>query len=645
LTLWLHGFQALGIPGANHAGLLAAGHLQSIPRVYVIHEPDEGGAAFVKGVRRQLFSIGFAGSLLEIKMPGRHKDPNEMHCSDPAEFEGLFRAALKDATFQRLGDVDLTPEWEPPAQLHDPDLPAFPADSLPDWLLRFVEAEAVATQTPLDMGAMLALAALACACAKKVEIQVKPDYCEPLNIFTIVALPPGNRKSTVFSEVTSPIREFERAEVLRLAPEIAVSRTRAQIEEAQLKQLQERAAKGSPAERDSAKDDAEQQAMKVAGMKTPSEPCLIVDDCTPERLAGRLSEQGGRIAILSPEADVFELMAGRYSSNGAPNLGVYLKGHAGDSIRVDRIGRATQHVEKPALTLGLAVQPSALQGLTKRPGFQGRGLLGRFLYALPRSPLGTRSIDVPSVPISVRQEYCDRLTTLLKLPVPEPGSPPHTILPDGFGQSAFREFEAWIEPQLGEFGELGYMQDWGGKLLGAVARIAGLLHMAEHSEKPAPWTHRVTGQTAKAAMRIGYYLIAHAKVAYAEMGADPVLEDAKYILRWMKSRELETFTRRDLHQATRGRFKKVEALEPGLSLLVSHGYIRQQAYDEKGRPGRRQSIGYAVNPLWVERSPQNAQNARLCTPREDFECSEQTSLPPDYPTQHGPLGDADEVVI
>ena len=32
-------------------------------------------------------------------------------------------------------------------------------------------------------------------------------------------------------------------------------------------------------------------------------------------------------------------MAGRYNQAAGPNLGVYLKGHAGDLLKVDRRGR------------------------------------------------------------------------------------------------------------------------------------------------------------------------------------------------------------------------------------------------------------------------------------------------------------------
>ena len=86
-----------------------------------------------------------------------------------------------------------------------------------------------------------------------------------------------------------------------VAPEIAVSRTRCQIEEAQLKQLQERGVKASPQERQAAKDQAEEQATKVAGMKPLSEPCLIVNDCTPERLAADFQSKVGGSRDSAPK--------------------------------------------------------------------------------------------------------------------------------------------------------------------------------------------------------------------------------------------------------------------------------------------------------------------------------------------------------
>jgi Protein of unknown function (DUF3987) len=54
------------------------------------------------------------------------------------------------------------------------------------------------------------------------------------------------------------------------------------------------------------------------------------------------------------------------------------------------------------------------------------------------------------------------------------------------------------------------MTDWGGKVVGAVARMTGLLHMAEHAGAEAPWDIPVSEVTVEGAIRIGMYLIEHA---------------------------------------------------------------------------------------------------------------------------------------
>ena len=56
---------------------------------------------------------------------------------------------------------------------------------------------------------------------------------------------------------------------------------------------------------------------------------------------------------MSAEGGVFDLMAGRYSATGMPNFEVFLKGHAGDTIIVDRVGRPAERIDHPAVTIKL----------------------------------------------------------------------------------------------------------------------------------------------------------------------------------------------------------------------------------------------------------------------------------------------------
>jgi replicative DNA helicase len=492
--------------------------------------------------------------------------------------------------------------WEPPIPFHQIDLPQFPVNALPPWLRSFVEAEAMATQTPVDLAALLSLSVLAASCAKKVAVFIREGYIEPVNLFTATALASGNRKTAVFKTVTKPLEDHERSEAQRTSADIARQRADLQIKESILKRLKEQAAAAKGKERDRLTQEAASMAVELATTSAASITRYIADDCTPERLATLLRDQGGRIAVMSPEGDVFELMAGRYSAKGIGNFGVFLRGHAGDELRVDRVGRS-EFVKAPALTIGLAVQPDVIRGLSEKPGFRERGLLARFLYALPISLLGHRDPDAAPVPDEVRAEYHANITALLNLPfgTDENGDPgPHLLRLAPEAHAALRDFTVWLEPQLCEFAELGFMTDWAGKLVGAVGRIAGLLHMALSAHTNVPWDSAIRRVTVECAIRIGKYFIPHAKAAFAEMGADAVVGHAKTVLRWIENQNACEFTKRDVHQALRGRFKRVEELDAPLDLLCTHGYIARRPEASAG-PGRKASPKFAVNPLWLSR--------------------------------------------
>ena len=491
--------------------------------------------------------------------------------------------------------------WEPPIPFHQFDLPQFPIQALPGWQRNFVQALGVATQTPVDLAAMLALAVVAAACAKKVVVCIKPGYSEPVNIFVVVALAPGNRKTAVFRAMTEPLENHEHREIRRLAPEIARAKASLKIKEAKLKKLQDRAANAAkPADQERLTREATSLAVELSEGRALVPPRYIADDCTTERLATLLQDQSGRIAVMSAEGDVFDLMAGRYSQTSTANFGVYLKGHAGDALRIDRVGRPPEFVKSPAVTVGLTVQPEVIRGLAGKPGFRGRGLLGRFLYSLPASLLGHRDTNPPPVPGTLGDAYGANVSALLDIALKKDGdgeARPYELTLEANARGRLQEFEAWVEPQLSEFGELGGITDWAGKIVGAVGRIAGILHMASLAGSRG-WDYQISQEIVENAIQIGRYLIPHAKAAFAEMGADEFVGQARIILRWIEQNVPESFSKRDLHQALRGTFKRAEELERPLALLVSHGFIRNREEASSG-PGRRPSPVFDVNPLWA----------------------------------------------
>ncbi|MEO8495288.1 MAG: DUF3987 domain-containing protein [Planctomycetota bacterium] len=182
-------------------------------------------------------------------------------------------------------------------------------------------------------------------------VEPRPGWREPVNLFVAVLLEPGNRKSAVFADVMKPLRELE-AELIEAArPAVAREQSERRQDEARLRKLEKLAAEK--------KEDAEvrhQAGNLSAELDQQAEatlPRLLVDDATAEKLGMMLAEQGGRIASMSPEGGVFDLMAGLYSKSGIPQFGVYLMGHSGDDLITDRVSRKSVRVERTTRPAGV----------------------------------------------------------------------------------------------------------------------------------------------------------------------------------------------------------------------------------------------------------------------------------------------------
>jgi len=496
----------------------------------------------------------------------------------------------------KVGDTD---GWEAPAPLFQFDKHEFPVDALPTWHRTFVESLAYSTQTPIDLAGLMSLAVCSAAVARNVRVKARQGWEEPLNIFAAVALPPANRKSQVVTDVTRPLFDYERDLIIKERDRIAAEKSEYNILVQELAELERKCAKAEPCDRDGLRELAKAKARELSARKMPVSPKMIVDDVTAEVLATILSEQDGRIALFSAEGGIFDTLAGRYA-NGTPNIDVLLKGHSGDDLRVDRRDRS-EHIEKPALTIGLAVQPDVLRGLIEKPGFRGRGLIGRFLYGMPNSTIGQRKIRPTAMTDEIRLAY-HKNVKLLAAVMPfinaDGKSEPRLIRFSKAADDLLASFEEEIEPMLGNDGELAFIGDWGGKLAGATVRIAGILHLAQHAESLSrEWPVEITTDTLKEAIKIGRYLISHARMAYAEMAADQKIEDAKLVLRWIEKTGSIAFSKRDVFEGTKSRFKQVTALDPALKILEDHGYIQLEELPPKIGAGRKPSPRFLVNPF------------------------------------------------
>jgi hypothetical protein len=163
------------------------------------------------------------------------------------------------------------------------------------------------------------------------------------------------------------------------------------------------------------------------------------------------------------------------------------------------------------------------------------------------------------------------------------------------------DFERVLEPRLAAgTGDLAHLiAGWAAKLTGATCRIAALLHLAAHLRDG--WARPVAAETLAGAIRLAGYLTDHALTVFDLMGADPRIDDARWLLDWINRTGHQQFTRRAAHHAApRGRFRKATDFDPPLALLEEHGYLRradpEPSRDPHGR-GRPPSPRFLVNPL------------------------------------------------
>ncbi len=492
--------------------------------------------------------------------------------------------------------------WEKLKPFDEHTLPSFPIHSLPSWLREYCQAVSIATQTPIDLPAILSLPVSCTALQKRYAVCMRQGWLEQLALFVAAVLNSGERKSPVFSLMVEPIEEYEQLEVDRLAPLVAEKQNKRRILEEKLKTLQSKASKAEPEEAAAKEQEAATIARELVELNIPSLPKLVVDDVSPEQLASILAQQGGRLSVLSGEGGIFDIMAGRYSQSGQANFEVFLKGYSGDTLRVDRVGRPPEYVKEPALSVGLTIQPEVLEGLFEKPGFRGRGLLARFFFILPNSIVGFRDNNPPPIDDSMRAIYNTNIKKMLSLSNGEEGKPKVLAL-SREAELLSNKFAEWLEPKLRDAEELHLIRDWSAKLHGGVGRIAGILHLSEHIDNPRPDDTRISGQTFQAAIEIGKYLIEHAKAAFIEMGTNIEHSDGKYLVNIIKKEECKFFSKQELWQKAKGKFKRAERMDKALDLLCDHNFIRSKEMLEREGPGRKPAPVYDVNPEVYHEKP------------------------------------------
>lgn len=562
---------------------------------------DAGSGAVIVEGRRNAALAALAGKLRRdglstVAIEAALQATNAERCRPPlddAEVQriarsiGRYAAGPIEAPPAPAASTPPAPSWPEPLLPGTSRVPDIEAQLLPSWAGAMAATIAESTQTPPGLAVLTVLSVLAAVLQRRYEVAPHgDDYREPLSLWAMVVLGSGNRKSAVYRAATQPLVDWEKRQRDRMRPELARVAAQRDVIGKRIEMLKQQAGR----EDDGKKRQQLQDEIAALREEMPDEafaPRVFTGDVTAERLQQLLVEQDERIAVLSDEGGIFSLMAGSYSGGGG-SIDVYLQGHAGSAMRVDRAGRLA-HIDRPALSFGLALQPGILQDTGKARRFRDSGLMARFLYAVPRSTVGQRDVrQRVALDEGVRAEY-DRQVQLLLEGVPRPIGAPKVLPFDADALGVWLDLAEEIERGQGEGGRWQHMADWISKLPGAAARVAALLALAEHG----PAVRSVPLRSVRRAVALARRLVPHAEAAFALMGAADAETDAQAVLAYLQRHQPEAITRRELQKAMEGRFRSLDRLLAAVKLLQEwHVLGPERRVSTGGRP----SPAYQVNP-------------------------------------------------
>lgn len=501
------------------------------------------------------------------------------------------KAAVKQAIDKAKGvavtNAPVQDIWGDPILPGARQTPAIEASILPGIFGEHAAAVAASTQTPPALATMFTISILSTVLQGRFEVApFGDDYREPLPIWSCTCYPVGGRKTAVFNAGVAPLQRWEKLAGDRARPEIARRFAAREVAMKRIERLKQDAAR----EEDDKRRALVQDEIKREREEMPDEmkaPRVFTTNATPERTEGLLAEQDGKLGILSDESDTFLNLSGGLRG-GTASLDVVLKGHAGSAIRVDRQGREA-HLDRPTLSMGLIVQPESFSELAAGKRLRATGVLARYLYAVPKSNIGTRDVRnrVP-VPRSISEEYHQSVMVLLD-GYEVRGNDPYILVFAADALEPWLAFAENVEKHQGEGGRFEAISDWTSKLPGHAARLAAIFQLADTGLQ----AREVGRESVERALDLCRLLTVHAEAAFAMLGSDDTDADALAVLRWIKTGERREFTRRDAQRAMQSRFSKVERLEQALAILRDNYII---SGEKRASTGGRASAFYLVNP-------------------------------------------------
>lgn len=484
----------------------------------------------------------------------------------------IYDIAQRTAT--KFGEPEL---WELPQSFEkETDLQPFPITSLPKTLSDYLNAICDYVQVDSAMAALPMLSVLSmCLQGKAIVAYPANAHTESINLYTLTIAPPGERKSGVFKALMRPVEEYQRRynEIHRSAVEEYKSK----------RQFLERQKQAAMSGKNASLKRVQELTRELCELEQVHKMRLTCSDTTPEALSAEMLKQGGCMAIMDDEGSVFDVISGMYSG-GQGNISLFLKAYDGSPHTIFRRTSDNITLNAPFLTIGIMTQPQQFMQTMRNTQFSGRGLMHRFLFSFPKGRAGSQNYTSVDIPQKVQRSYDELITRLLSMPK---NDTPVKLLHNKESYNILHDYHDLLQSKMLSGGIFENMKEYASKQFGKVLKIAGLLHLCEHTAD-----EHINGQTAMNAVSIGLWTENQAYRAFGGTAApDDTTKNAKRILQKLKKKEQEIYVRSDITRAFQDMTKS--RTDDALELLEDMNYIRITETKTTGRP----KVTIKVNPL------------------------------------------------
>lgn len=450
-------------------------------------------------------------------------------------------------------------------------LPDFPVDALPDDAAEYCKALSASLQVAPDMVACFMLGVASAASVGR--ISVKPlrnrQYIEPIQLFLICRGNSGERKTPTLASISEPLRELISVQAKDIQDSNKPVLREIEVWEAKRKRCKENEVL-----------EIHEQIDRLQAALKP-DPVRILGDITVEAITRYMASHDGKAIIMTDEPNFLHVSTGKsYTPDKkAVNLDAILSGYSGGYAAGMRVGGGEWTIDKAALSVCVATQPNVLDEFVSDPASTGRGLQGRFLYFLPVSKVGQRSLLSPEVPEDSKRWWTQTVRRIAKLP-------DCTVIFDNVAEQHYADW--WSSTECRLCGDLdGSILEWSAKLCGNTVRIAGLIALMDQSYVVQS-VHWDAAQTIAET-----YLIPCAKILFCG-GDDRLSPDARLLLERI-ARE-QSFSEADLWRQ-RGRHllkNDRQRFRVALQNLQLAGYMRAESM--RNISNGKETICWTMNP-------------------------------------------------